>query len=189
MDFKASFDVVEAAKSLLTRLLILVFDSCLEPPTCHSRFWNELSTCWSWANWYLAPTLLQCTSCANCVRSCPNWRDISRCCCTFSSAAAVRSYPSRVRSINFLNSSSRDVRARFSGGSCTGKSASLSTWSSFTSTGDVGLTVGTEAGAEAGRATIPSTATVSVSFSGVVAASAMRPISDREERTALSLQD
>ena len=44
MDFKASFDV-EAAKSLLTRLLILVFDSCLEPPTCHSRFWNELSTC------------------------------------------------------------------------------------------------------------------------------------------------
>ena len=32
MDFKASFDVVEAAKSLLTRLLILVFDSCLEPP-------------------------------------------------------------------------------------------------------------------------------------------------------------
>ena len=189
MDFKASLDVVAAAKSLLTRALILVLDSCLEPPTCHSRFWNELSTCWSWANWYLAPTLSQCTSCANCVRSFPSWRLISRSCCTFSSAAAVRSYPSRVRSINLLNSSSRVLRARFSGGSCTVKSTSVSTWSSFTSTGDFGLTAGTEAGAEAGRDTIPSSATVSVSFSGVFAASAMLPISNREERTALTLQD
>ena len=131
--------------------LMLVWDSAFVPPTCHSRFWNELNTCWSWANWYLVPTFSQCTSCANCAMSLLLWRLMSRCCWTLSNAAAVRSKPSLVRFINSPISSSRDLRAFFSGGSWTPKSPSSSTWSSFSSVGDFGLA----GGAEAGKATCP----------------------------------